>query len=438
MRSVLSRRTAVPTALALCSLLAASGCGSGDSSSESGSGDMTFEGRGPITYVAGKDTTGTMQAQLDRWNKKHPDQKVTFIELPTDADAQRQQMIQNAETESDAYTVLSLDAVWTSEFAANRWIDQLPKDEFPLDTMLQPVVDTATYRGKLYAAPASSDGGLLYYRTDLLEQAGVAEPPATWDEMKKACAKVLKLPEAEGMTCYTGQFEKYEGLTVNFSEAVHSAGGVVTDANGKPNVDTPEARRGLDFLVDSFEDGTIAKKAITYQEEDGRRAFQKGDVVFMRQWPYAYALLNKKDGSSDVAGKFDVAPLPGADGPGTSSLGGHNLALASSAKNKATALDFMKFLSNEENTRKNLKAASLAPPYATLYEEQELIEKYPYLPELKESIVRAKPRPRVVRYGDVTRAIQEEAYAALNGRKSSAAALKSLQKSLEKLTTPGQ
>ncbi|WP_030624140.1 ABC transporter substrate-binding protein [Streptomyces sclerotialus] len=394
----------------------------------------TFEGRGPITYVAGKDTTGTVQAVLDRWNKAHPDEKVTFVQLPTDPDAQRQQMIQNAEIKSDAFTVLSLDAVWTSEFAAHRWIDRLPADRFPLDEMLDPILGTATYRGGLYAVPASSDGGMLYYRTDLLRRAGIEKPPVTWAEMKADCAKVKKLPEARGMSCYAGQFQKYEGLTVNFAEAVNSAGGTVTDARGRPHLDTPQARAGLDFLVDAVRDGTAPKESLTYQEEDARQAFQAGKIIFERQWPYMYPLVAKEDGSSEVAGKFGVAPLPGLNGPGASSLGGHNLALTASAKNKATALDFMEFFTNEENQRFSLKYAPAAPTYKSLYQDPALVKRYPYLPTLERSILHAVPRPRVFQYGDVTAAVQREAYAALTGEKSSAQALKDLQRALRQPT----
>ncbi|MFJ5970003.1 ABC transporter substrate-binding protein [Streptomyces sp. NPDC093060] len=424
-------KTRTTRALRCSATLAASGllltaCGS--SGSDSGqSGTASFEGRGPITYVAGKDTTGTVQPMLDRWNKLHPKEKVTFIQLPTDADAQRQQMIQNAETKSDAYTVLSVDVVWTSEFAAHQWIDLLPEQRFPLARMLKPVVETAKYRGGLYAVPASSDGGMLYYRTDLLKKAGISRPPTTWAQLTADCAKARKLPEAKDMSCYAGQFQKYEGLTVNFSEAVNSAGGAVTDANGKPDVDTPAAKKGLDFLVGSVKDGTIPREAITYQEEDGRQAFQSGKLLFLRNWPYVYSLAGK----SEIAGKYAVAPLPGLNGPGSSSLGGHNMALSSYARNKATALDFIKFMTSEETTATFLKDASLAPPYAGLYDDTALVKQYPYLPVLKESILHAVPRPRVVQYGDVTSAIQREAYAALTGTKSSAQALKDLQKDLQ-------
>lgn len=425
---VTSRALRCPAGLAAAGLVLTACASSGGSGSGRQAGDPSFEGRGPIAFVAGKDTTGTVQAALDRWNRLHPKEQVTFIQLPTDADSQRRQMIQNAETKSDAYTVLSLDVVWTSEFAAHRWIDKLPEKRFPLRKMLKPVVETGEYRGGLYAVPFSSDGGLLYYRADLLKKAGIAKPPTTWSQMKADCAKVKKLPEAKDMSCYAGQFRKYEGLTVNFSEAVQSAGGVVTDAAGKPDVDTPEAKKGLDFLVGSFKDGTIPKEALTYQEEGSRRAFQSGKLIFLRNWPYVYSLARK----SNVAGKFAVAPLPGLNRPGSSSLGGHNLALSSFARNKATAMDFMKFFTSQDSARTFLKDAAFAPPYAALYDDASLAKEYPYLRVLKQSIETAVPRPRVVRYGDVTSAIQQQAYAALTGDKSGEQALKTLQQDLRK------
>jgi multiple sugar transport system substrate-binding protein len=340
-------------------------------------------------------------------------------------------MIQNAETQSDAYTVLDLDVVWTSEFAANQFIDPLPAKEFPLEDMLPATVETGKYRGQLYSVPTTSDGGLLYYRTDLLEKAGIDGPPQTWEEMQTACDKVLALPEAKGMSCYAGQFDKYEGLTVNFSEFIESAGGSVADAAGDPHLDTPQAQKGMDTLVEAFESGTIPQEALTYTEEEGRQAFQAGKLVFHRQWPYQYELANATDGSSKVAGKFDVAPLPGIDSSeGHSSLGGHNLAISSYGKNKATALDFIKYFSSEENQRERLNVTSRAPTIESIYDDPALQKKFPYLPTLKESIETAVPRPRVVEYGDATAAIQEGAYAAISGDMTSEEALREIQAQL--------
>lgn len=421
-------------AVASAVTLSLTACGGDDSGGEDASTEIT--GKGPITFVTGKDTSGFVQGVLDKWNADHPDEQVRLIELPESADAQRSQMIANAQTESDEYDVLNLDVVWTAEFAANRYVIPLPEDEFPLDQMLEPVVETAKYLDKVYSIPVQSDGGLLYYRTDLLKAAGVSEPPKTWDEMKEICEKVQATPEGKNVACYAGQFEKYEGLTVNAAEAINSAGGVITDESGKPNVNTEEAAAGLDFLVQSFEDGTIPKEGITYMEEQGRRAFQEGRLLFHRQWPYQYALANGE--GSKVVDKFAVAPLPGLDGPGVSSLGGHNLGISTYSKNKETALEFIKFYSNLENNRDYVVTASQAPVYTELYEDEELNKQLPFLSILGDSIANAQPRPKVVNYGDATIAIQDAAYAALTGDMSTEEALEQLQGDLEEITADQQ
>lgn len=409
---------------ALALTAACGGSKSSDNKKGGASGELT--GRGPITLAQGKDTSGNVQNLIKQWNAQHPKETVRLIELPEDADSQRQQMVQNAQTKSDAYTVLNLDVVWTSEFAANRWVTPLPKDQFDLSKFLPPTVKTAEYRGNLFAAPWKTDAGLLYYRTDLLKKAGISDPPKTWTELQADCGKI------KGASCYAGQFDKYEGLTCNFSEAVDSAGGTVVDDSGKPNVNTPQAKQGLDFLVNGFKSGLIPKEAITYQEEPARRAFESGKLVFVRNWPYQWALSNKK-GSSKVAGKFQVAPLPGLNGPGAPTLGGHDLAISQFAKNKATALDFIKYLTSAEVEKGNLLATSEAPTLAALYDDPELQQKFPYLQILKTSVLNAKPRPQAVRYGDVTAAIQEDAYAALSGKMTSDQALADLQAKLGKL-----
>ena len=424
----LTASVAVTGAMALA--VALSGCGGGGGGSSTPQAG-TFDGKGPITLATGKDTSGYLQSALDKWNSSHPNEQIRLIELPESADQQRQQMIQNGQTKSDAYSILNVDVVWTAEFAANGWIEQLPDNAFPLDKILPPVVDTVKYFDKLYAAPYLTDGGMLYYRKDLLDAASISSPPKTWDEMTQDCAKIKAMPGNASLGCYAGQFDKYEGLTVNFSEAVNSAGGQIVDDQGKPNVDTPQAKQGLDFLVNGFKSGLMPKEAITYKEEEGRRAFQDGTLIFHRQWPYQYTKANANDGSSKVAGKFAVAPLPGLSGPGKSTLGGHNLAISKYAKNKGSALEFIKFLTSESEEKLHLQKTSEAPVWADLYDDPALQQQFPYLATLKASVTAASSRPKVVKYGDATTAIEEEAYAAITGTKSSDQALKDLQSKLQ-------
>jgi multiple sugar transport system substrate-binding protein len=427
-----TRKTAF-VAVASSLVLLASACGGDEEAGGGATNGGALEGRGPITFATGKDTSGNLTNQVAAWNSQHPEEKVEVRELPESADAQRESMIQNAQNKSDAFSVLNLDVVWTAEFAANKWVQELPQDKFPdLTKMIPATVETAKYRDKLYGVPITSDGGLLYYRSDLLTKAGV-QAPKTWPELTAACQKVLALPEAKGIGCYAGQFEKYEGLTVNFSEAIDSAGGKVIDESGKPVVDSPEAVKGLEYLVNGFKTGAIPAAAITYKEEEGRRAFQEGKLLFHRNWPYVYA--KAAEPGSKIIGKYAVTPLPGLSGPGVSTLGGHNYAISSFAKNKATAVDFINFMASEPRQRANVEKTSQAPSNAALYDDAALQKKFPYLQPLKASIEGARSRPKVVRYGDVTTAIQEAAYDALTNKKPPQQAITDLQTKLSSLIT---
>jgi len=423
------------TASLAIAAVALTSCTSTAPETKAASPTASFDGKGPINYVSSRDASGAAQKSIDEWNASHPDEKVSVVELPDSADQQRQQLVQNAQIKADTFSVVNLDVVWTSEFAANKWIMPLPKDALPVETMIPATVNAATYRDTLYGAPYYTDGALFYYRTDLLEAAGIAAPPKTWDEMKTACKAVLALPQAAGMSCYTGQFDKNEGLSVNFTEAVASAGGTLVDADGKATVDTPAARKGLSALVDGFKDGLFPSDAITYQEEQGRRAFQDGKVLFLRNWPFVYASLSATDGSSSVAGKFNVTSIPGISGPGVSTLGGRNLAVSPFTQNKATALEFIKFFTSEDQAEKRLALSSRAPVYASIYSNPAVVAKRPFFPTLLESLDHAQPRPKVVQYGATTKAIQEEAYAAISGKKDTNTALADMQAKLTALSS---
>ena len=360
---------------------------------------------------------------IEKWNAAHPDEKVTFKEQTDQADQQHDDLVQHFQSKDENYDVVSVDVIWTAEFAAKGWLQPL-KDQLAVDTskMLPATVKTGTYNNTLYAAPYASDGGLLFYRKDL-----VSNPPKTWDEMMSMCS----VAKQNKMDCYAGQFAKYEGLTVNAAEAINTAGGKIVGDDGKtPEVNSAQSAKGLSRLADAYKNGNIPKQAITYQEEQGRLSFQAGKLLFLRNWPYVYSLATT-DKSSKVKDKFAVAPLPGESGPGASSLGGHDAAISVYSKNKATAADFIKFWTSEETGRYFATQGSLAPVLSSLYDDPALIKKLPYLPTLKTSIENAVPRPVTPFYPAVTKAVQDNAYAAIKGDKSVQQSLTDMQAAIQ-------
>ncbi|MEU9886611.1 ABC transporter substrate-binding protein [Sphaerisporangium sp. NPDC051011] len=388
------------------------------------------DGTGPMTFATGRDTTAYLQPLIDKWNRAHPKEPVTLLELPEAADEQRAQMVANLQARSDRYDVLGLDVVLTAEFADAGWIVPLDGGLFKLDRFLPPVVDTATYNGKLYAVPYTSNAGLLYYRKDILDREHL-KPPKTWAELRDQATRLGKKYKLDG---YAGQFLPYEGLTVNFAEAVQSAGGQILSPDGtRVTMDLGTATTGLNFLVNGLREGWIPQEALTYKEEESRLAFQEGKLLFARNWPHAYGPATR----SALAGKFAVTRLPGLHGPGSSSLGGNNLAISAYSKHQKSALEFIRYFTGLENERSVLTDGSFPPVWSELYDDPALIKRYPYLPVLKESIMSARPRPASSNYDQVSLAMSSAVSDALDFRKPSDETVAALKQELgEIIRTP--
>jgi multiple sugar transport system substrate-binding protein len=372
--------------------------------------------RGPINFASGKDTSyrGQARGMVDEWNRRHPDQKVTVLDMSVSSDDQRAQLAAHAQDAAAAtgaaraaacYDVVSLDIVRTAEFARWGYIEPLdPGYVKPKEFLRQPI-EGVRYRGKMWALPIRSDVGLLFYRKDILDAAG-ARPPRSWAELRQ---EAMIIAPKYGLQGYVGQFDQYEGFTVNALESIWDAGGDVLRDDGKIMIGSPGTRVGVGRLVQGFREGWIPQAAAQYNEEGSLTAFEKGHALFLRNWTYAYLrLLNDKD--SAVAGRFGVTALPMP-----SALGGWNIALSHCSARRATALDFMRFLTGEQSQRTAFTRVAFAPSRRAPYEDPALLRLYPYLSVVRESIERARNRPVTPYYDQVTSAIQARLHGALTG-----------------------
>ena len=389
---------------ALCAIALTSvslvACSDDSNSGQNAGATKSDEDRGPITFAMGRNDTDKLTPIIEKWNEEHPEEEVTLKELAGEADDQRDTLVQSLQAGNSDYDVMALDVVWTADFAANQWLVPLEGD-FAVDTskLLQPTVESATYNGTLYALPQNTNGQLLFRNVDKIDT-----KPDTFADITSACEAV------EG-DCLTTQLKQYEGLTVNTVGFMNGWGGEVLDSNGEPTVESDEAKAGLEALVNAYKDGTISKNSTSATEEETNIAFTEGTTALAINWPYMYA--NAKENGIN----FEVQPLVGADGVGTSTLGGYNNGINVNSQHKATAHDFIQFIINEENQR-SFAEASFPPVLASVYDDPDLIEQQPYLPALKESLENAKPRPVSPFYPAISKAIQDNAYAALNGNKN--------------------
>ena len=400
----------VTTAVAALALSACSSDSSTDSAPDNGedaaaSDDSSSEGRGPITFAMGKNDTDKLIPIIEKWNEEHPDEEVTLSELAGEADAQRETLVQSLQAGNSDYDVMALDVIWTADFAANQWLAPLEGDlEVDTSELLEATVESATYNDTLYALPQNTNGQLLFRNTEL-----APDEVSTFDELASACEAL-----EDGTACLTTQLKQYEGLTVNTIGFMEGWGGKVLDEDGNVTVDSDEAKAGLQALVDAYEDGTISRESTAATEEETNLTFTEGDSAFAINWPYMYTNAEEAEAT---AGKVEVQPLVGKDGVGVSTLGGYNNGINVNSENKATARDFIEFVINEEN-QTSFAEASFPPVLASIYDDESLIEQFPYLPALKESLENASPRPVSPFYPAISKAIQDNAYAALTDGKS--------------------
>lgn len=423
-----SMRRAV-TAVVAAFLLLTAACGGPPPGGEAPPTNAT----GPITFAVGKDYYQVFTALIAPWNQAHPHQKVTLLLLPEAENGQLAQLTANLQAGSPAYDVIAMDVIWTAEFASAGWIIPLEPSLFPLGHFLRPAVDTARYNGHLWAVPFYSNAEVLFYRKDILARAG-QQPPGTWAQLAEQAQTIAP---RYGLQGYAAQLAPYEGLTVNFADAIQSAGGSILSPAGTVTVNSPQAEAGLSFLVDGLRAGWITKSSLGYEEESSWGDFESGKLLFLSNWPFIYSQASQRLPGNKVYGKVGVAPLPGRAGPGSSSLGGANLAVSAFSRHQATAIAFIRYVTGLSEERRMLEDGGYPPAWTSLYSDPALVRQFPYLPVVKQAILAARPRPSIVDYDQASLAISSEVYQALNDKKSPHQALAQLQRQLTQIIRGG-
>ncbi len=370
-----------------------------------------------------------LEELLETFERRNPGITVASETLPASSDEQHQFYVINLEGRSKDFDVLAMDVIWVAEFARAGWLRDLShlvppggRGEFFSGPM-----EAALYSGRLYAVPWYVDAGLLYYRSDLLAKHGFS-PPATWAELVRA-AREITLREP-GLYGYIWQGKQYEGLVCNALEFIWSHGGEVLD-DGRVVIESPENVRALGLMRDLIERyGATPGFVTTTTEEPARRLFGRGKAVFMRNWPYAWTLLERE--ASEVRGRVGVAPLPASPGGRSApALGGWHLGVNRFSPNPAEAERLVGFLASEESQKALALAVGYQPTLRRLYEDRELVRAQPFTAGLAGVFEGARPRPVSPYYMMLSQVMQLEFSAVVAGVKPPEAALGSARKQME-------
>ena len=356
---------------------------------------------------------GTLVAkQLKRFMELNPGVRVELQRTPDDASQRHQLYVQWLNARVGNPSILQLDVVWTPEFAAAGWVLPLDKYGPPRGEFFPATITANTWAGKLYALPWFADVGLLYRRTDL-----VPNEPKTLEEMVTDAQAAMS---RRGGPRYgiVSQGARYEGLITGFVEYLGAFGGRIIDDKGEVVVNRPEAVRALEFMRDELYKTHVAPlDVLTWHEEEARFAFQNGNAVFMRNWPYPVAAMSDT-AQSKVAGKFAVSPMPASgNAPGghsTAALGGAQLAINAYADHPDAAYKLIAYLTAPAQMLERAQAVGQYPTRPALYTDARLRTAIAIpLDNARRAIESATPRPVTPIYTELSEILQIELHRAL-------------------------
>ncbi len=371
-----------------------------------------------------------MREQLDLFEKQ-TGHKVNLVTMPPSSSEQFSQYRLWLAAGNKDVDVYQTDVIWAPQLA-DQFIDLAEATKDVVGDHFLSIIASQTVNGRLVALPIFTDAPALYYRKDLLEKHGKT-PPRTWDELAATAKEIQEKERAAGQADIWGfvfQANAYEGLTCNALEWIKSSGGgQIVEPDGTISVNNEMAAAAIDRAKEWI--GTIAPEGVlAYQEEESRGVWQTGNAVFMRNWPYAYALGNGDD--SAVKGKFEVMPLPTAnDGEEPSSaLGGWNLAVSKYSDEQEAAIELVKFLSSKAVQKERALQLSQLPTIASLYDDPDVAAAQPFMPNWKPIFESAVPRPSAVtkvKYNEVSSRFWSAVHNTLSGDGTAAENLELLE-----------
>jgi multiple sugar transport system substrate-binding protein len=416
--------------LAGAALFGAAGCGGG------GQG-----GSNEIILSFGPDDTGTLPKLIDKFNQQNEgNYQVKIREMPSDTGAYFDQLRTEFQAGGGDIDVIIGDVIWPAQFAANGWIMDLTDRFKDTDQFLPGPMQSNTYDGKVWGVPWYTDAGLLYYRQDLLEEAGFSGPPATWDELKEMALKTTQDTGTKDGFVFQGA--EYEGGVCNGLEYIWTNGGNVLDPENPSQVviDSPESAAGLETWHSMIEDGVAPQSVLQYKEDEAHAAFLRGDSVFLRNWPYVYALVANPEESEIKPEQVGVSPIPVAgDNRSYSTLGGWNFFINAASDMQEEGWEFIRWMTAPEQLKTNALQGSKLPVRQSLYEDQEILDNVPVARLGKEAIVQnSTPRPVSPFYSDMSLELAKQFNAALAGDTSPDQAVNTLQSQLQQIVEEGE
>lgn len=340
--------------LGLVATLALSGC-----SAAASDGKVTLQMVESLTSPA---RTELLNGLIGEFESQNPDITVELVSPPTDqADQKIQQMLQSG----SGVDVLEVRDLTVGSFSTNGWLSDMT-DEFDgwsgWEALTDNAKDVATADGKMYYVPYGFYGISLFYRTDLIEEAGFNGAPESWDDLVTQATAIQESGSNKYGYAFRGGSNAYTNAVLAISAYV--ADDIdVTNAyklnNGDSIFSAPEAQDAMDTYLTLFEQAS-PPSSVAWGYPEMVEGFTNGSTGFLLQDPEVIAAVQQSQ--SITADQWTTAPmLVGPTGKAIQPLATAGWGTAEASEHKAESAKLIQFLNSGEASIQFTQENSLVP-----------------------------------------------------------------------------
>ena len=311
---------------------------------------------------------------------------------------------------SGAYDLIMLDDPWFPKFASQQLLTDLAPllrnkgINEPDQDFVQTSIALCRVPGQaeaLYALPYVGNSQLLFYRKDLFAKHNL-KAPTTWDDALVA-AKTISEQESNGapgggrVYGYVMRAAQGNAAVADFMPIFWAFGGEMFDANDQPAVNSAEGIAALKFMLELGKYSPPGYASFN-ADEVGAHLLQ-GTAAMSINWPAWISSFNDP-AKSKVVGRMEFATLPGAKNPGRAEIGNWLIAVPRDAKNKDAAFEFLLWATSAEQMKRSAVRGN-PPTRKSLFNDPELVAKFPAYPAQLRSLESSRPRPRTPHWNEI-------------------------------------
>ena len=366
-----------------------------------------------LTWYVNPDNGGQMKIAQRCSQASGGRYTITTSLLPSDATAQREQLIRRLAAKDSGIDLMSLDPVFVPEAANAGFLRPFtPSEAAPLTQGVFPVaVQSSTWKGKLYAAPMWANTQILWYRKSVARRAGINpnDPNFTWDQLIDAATRTNTLVGVQG--------NRYEGYVVWINALIASAGGRMigqTERGSRASIeiDSPAGREAARIIGKLARSGVASPTLSTDIEEQSRATINSPRGGFLLNWGYVWQAEkgDAEDGaiSPNIVNDLGWAPYPKVtpNQPARPPFGGIEIGVSAFSRHQDVAVEAVRCITSPANMKQYMLDEGNVAARPDIFDDPDILQQFPMAPLLRDSIVASSPRPNTPYYADLSGAVQ--------------------------------